>query len=91
MHLLERYDAQPEATVRFARGEVAQVNNELDGLVVALRLPGGDKGIDLGPQPGLAANESIQMSLPGDGGFAFMVFGVEHLVVRDAALLQQLR
>jgi hypothetical protein len=52
--------------VAVAFGDVAQVDEELDGRVVLARLLRGDESADPLPRGRLVDRESIEMPLPGD-------------------------
>jgi len=66
LRLAQRLDAKPEVATLAAGCEVPQVDEEPHGLVVVLGLLGGDEAVDLGPQLGLAADEAVEVLLPGD-------------------------
>lgn len=70
MHPTQRLDAQPKVASSATRGEVSQVDQMPQGLILARRLRGRER-FDFGPQSGLAPDETVQVSLPGERRFPF--------------------
>ena len=70
MGFAERFDAESEHASLATRCQVAQIDKNFHGPVVALGQLGGHESLDLAPQVVLTADEAVEVLLPGDGRLA---------------------
>src|ERR1700694_1754581 len=74
MCLPEFADANPEAVIFVPGIEIAEIPENLDCQVIALRLLGRDQGLNFGPQVRFAASDGIKALFPGYGSLMFAAF-----------------
>lgn len=66
MGFTERFDTESERASLVTRCVIPQIDENSHGLVVALGLLAGHESVDLAPQLFLAADEVVEVRLPGD-------------------------